>query len=161
MAYVYRYGYEEEKTPPPPKMATNRNVWKLYLLSILTLGFYGVFFFGTFSGDLNKIAPRRGGEKTMNYLVAYLLSLFTYSIVLMFWHYQVADHIEEALALRKIECSFSKEKFWIFCVIIGLIPFVSLIGTAVYYYYLCDAMNRLSADYNERPYVDGDKTYAR
>ncbi len=154
MAYVYRYGYEEDKNPPPPKLATNRNVWKLFFLNLLTLGFYGVFFFGLFSGDLNKIAPRRGGEKTMNYLVAFILSIFTYSIVLMFWHHHVADHIEEAIARRKIECSFSKEIFWIWFVAVGLIPVVNLVGSAVYYYHLCRAMNLLAADYNERPYLD-------
>ncbi len=154
MAYKYRYGYEEEKTPSYPKLPTNRNIWKVCILNVLTLGLYSVWFFSLFSGDLNKIEPRRGGEKTMNYLVAFILALFTYSIVLMFWHHQVADHIEEAIEHRKIKCSFSKEKFWIYCVVCGLIPVVSLIGNVIYYYYLCQAMNLLCADYNERPILD-------
>ncbi|MBR2017841.1 MAG: hypothetical protein IKA00_11235, partial [Prevotella sp.] len=37
---------------------------------------------------------------TMSYLVAYLISCFTFSIVLIFWHHQIASRVEEALAKR-------------------------------------------------------------
>ena len=44
MAYPYSYDYEAEqmkKNYRPPKLATNRSMWKLMILNILTLGIYG------------------------------------------------------------------------------------------------------------------------
>ena len=68
MPYPYSYD-DEEKSRPPQKLPTNRNVWKLVILSILTLGLYSIFFFIPFSFDLDKIAPKSDHSKTTNYLV--------------------------------------------------------------------------------------------
>ena len=52
MAYKYPYD-DEEKTYQPPKLKTNRNMWKLMIFNILTLGLYGVSFFTPLSHDLD------------------------------------------------------------------------------------------------------------
>lgn len=82
MPYSYPYD-SEEKTYKPPKLQTNRRMWKLMVLNILTLGVYSIIFFIPFSFDLDKIAPKSDHSKTMNYLLAYVLSLFTFSFVLL------------------------------------------------------------------------------
>lgn len=55
MPYKYPYDYEEKETQRA-KLATNRNMWKLMILHILTLGIYGIVFFIPFSFDLGKVA---------------------------------------------------------------------------------------------------------
>ena len=128
---AYRYAYDdEERTYQSPKLKTDRSMWKLMLFNILTLGIYSIVFFIPFSFDLDKIAPKKDRSKTMNYLVAYIVSLFTFSIVLMIWHYQIAERVEEALAEHQLSCDFSTGSFWGWYVFGSLI----LVGPFIYFH---------------------------
>ncbi len=146
MAYQYSYDDEAREYKPAP-LQTNRSMWKLVLFSILTLGIYSIIFFIPFSFDLNKIAPRREREKTMNYLWAFLLAYFTVAIVLAVWYYQVAAHVQEALHRREINYDFGTESFWIWYVLGSFF----LVGPLIYFYKLCRAMNLLCEHYNAHP----------
>ena len=152
MANYYSYDYEaqqKEKNYKPTMLKTNRQMWKLMLFSILTLGFYGIFFFIPLSFDIDKAAPRRDGERTMNYLWAHILAMFTFSIVVDIWHFHIAQRLEEALAIRKIEYDFGTKDFWLFFVLGSLV----LIGPFVYFHKLCTAMNLLCDHYNSNPTI--------
>ena len=149
MSYKYPYD-EDEKKYTPPKLQTNRNVWKLIILNILTLGIYSIIFFIPFSFDLDKVAPRPDRSKTMNYLFAFIISLFTFSIVLCFWFYHITERIEEALSKRNITYEFGTGTFWGWYIFGSLF----LVGPFVFFYKLCKAMNLLCADYNERPVLE-------
>lgn len=145
------YSYDnEEKTYTPPKLKTNRSMWKFMLLSILTLGIYSIIFFIPFSYDLDKVDPRRNRAKTMNYAFAYILSLFTFSIVTLIWHHHIADRINEALERRNIPYEFGTGTFWAWYFFGSFI----LIGPFVYMHKLCKAMNLLCAHYNENPIIE-------
>lgn len=146
MAYRYPYDDEERDFRPTP-LKTDRSMWKLLLFSILTLGIYSIIFFIPFSFDLEKIAPRREKEKTMNYLWAFILAYFTVSLVLVVWHYQVAAHVEDALKRRDIDYNFGTESFWIWYVAGSFF----LVGPMVYFFKLCRAMNLLCEHYNADP----------
>lgn len=146
MAYQYGYDYEEKKYTPPT-LQTDRSMWKLMLLSTVTLSIYGIIFFIPFSFDLDKVAPKPDRSKTMNFLVAYIASLFTFSIVMAFWHYHIAQRIEEALIERDIRYEFGTNDFWWWYCFGSLMLGV---GTFVYFHKLCKAMNLLCADYNEK-----------
>ena len=142
---AYRYD-DEERGYTPAKLKTDRSMWKLMVLNVLTFGIYGVLFFIPFSFDLDKVAPKRDGSKTMNYLLALVLSLFTFSIVIDVWHYQIAARVEEALQQCNIDYDFGTKTFW------GWFFWGSflLVGPFVYFHKLCKAMNLLCAHYNER-----------
>ncbi len=149
MAYPYSYDYEaveKEKQYRQQTMKTDRSMWKLMLFSILTFGIYGVFFFVPLSMDIDKVAPRRDGGKTMNFLFAYILSFFTLSIVTDIWHFLIAKRIGEALELREIDYEFGTKDFWLFFILGSFI----LVGPFIYFHKLCKAMNLLCADYNEK-----------
>ena len=73
MAYKYAYN-EEEKIYKPAKLQTNRSMWKLILLSLVTFGVYTIIFFIPFSFDLDKAAPSKNRSKTLNYIFAYILA---------------------------------------------------------------------------------------
>ena len=145
MAYQYPYD-REEKVYVAPKLQTNRKMWKLMLLNIVTLGIYSIIFFIPFSFDIDKIAPKSDRSKTTNYLFVFVLSLFTWSIVLDVWHYQIAKRVEEALSAREIDYEFGTKDFWLWFFLGSLI----LIGPFVYFHKLCKAMNLLCEDYNQR-----------
>lgn len=135
MPYKYSYDYEE-KPYTPPKLQTNRSMWKRILLNIVTLGIYSIFFFIPFSMDPDRIAPKRDHTKTTNYLPAYIVSLFTFQIVLLCWHDQIADRVDEALTKRHILYDFGTDTFW------GWYFFVSfiLVGPFIYFHKLCTAI---------------------
>jgi hypothetical protein len=149
MAYKYPYDHEE-KEYKPPKLQTNRSMWKLMILNILTLGIYGVIFFIPFSYDIDKISPKSDHSKTFNYFLAYIISIFTFSLVLTYWHYQMAGRVEEALSKRYIPYNFSTSDFWIWYFLGSLI----YIGPFIYFHKLCTAMNLLCEDYNNNPTID-------
>lgn len=143
---AYRYAYDDEEVKyEAPKLQTNRNVWKFIILNILTFGIYGIIFFIPFSFDLDKIAPKRDGTKTMNYLFAYILSYITLSVVMMVWFHHITERVEEALREREIDYEFGTGDFW------GWYFFGSfiLVGPYVYLYKLISAMNLLCEDYNK------------
>ena len=142
MSYKFDYG---ERAPQRPKLQTNRAAWKLILFNLLTCGIYSILFFIPFSFDLDVAAPRRDGGKTMNYLLALVLSLFTCSIVITVWHYQIAERVEEALRKRHISYDFSMTDFWLW----GVLGSFVLVGQWVYLYKLCKAMNLICENYNE------------
>lgn len=153
MPYPYSYDYEaqrKEKEYKRPKLKTNRKMWQFMLFSILTLGIYGVIFFVPFSYDLDKIAPKRDGTRTISYAFVFVLSLFTASIVMLFWHYHIAERVNEALEKRNISYNFGTSTFW------GWYFFGSfiLVGPFIYFHKLFKAMNLLCADYNEKPIIE-------
>ena len=151
MAYKYAYD-DEEKKYTPPKLPTNRRMWKLMLFTLLTFGIYPIFFFMGLPYDLDKVNPPREREKTMSFLAAWILSLFTLKIVMLIWHYHIADRTEEALTRRGIAYEFGAGDFWLWYFLGSFF----LIGPFIYFHKLCKAMNLLCADYNEKPVLGLD-----
>ena len=153
MAYPYDLDYEataKERSHKELKLKTNRSMWKLMVLSLFTLGFYAIAFFVPLSFDLDKVDPKRGRSKTMNFGVAYLLSFFTFSIVITVWHYHIAERVEEALDRRKINYNFGTTDFWTWYFFGTLF----LVGPFIYFHKLCKAMNLLCQSYNEKPVLE-------
>lgn len=140
---AYKYPYEDEQVPVyvPRKLKTDRRMWKLMLFLLPTLGIYAIIFFISFSFDLDKIHR----SKSMNYIFAHFLALFTFNIVIDIWHYQTAKRVEEALEEYKIDFSFGTSDFWAWFVVGSLI----LVGPFIYFHKLCKAMNLLCERYNE------------
>jgi hypothetical protein len=147
MAYQYPYDYEE-KAYTPPKLKTNRNMWKLMILNILTLGVYSVYFFLPIPDTLDKVAPKKDRTKTLSFIAAFILSYLTGNIVIAIWHYQIAQRIEEALEERDIKYDFTTNDYWGWYFFGGLIVFAPFLSF-VYFHKLCKAMNLLCENYNE------------
>lgn len=143
---AYRYPYDEERVEyKPPKLKTDRKMWKLMLFSFLTLGIYSIYFFSPLPYELEKILPSRGRQKLMNYGAAYFIAYFTFAIVMVFWQHELAKRVEEALTERGIAYDFNMGDFW------GWYFFGSffLVGPYIYFHKLCTAMNLLCEDYNK------------
>ena len=60
-----------------------------FLLSFITCGIYGIYFMTKFTDDLNTIATKRDGLKTMHYcLMIFILSGLTLGIYPLVWPVQ-------------------------------------------------------------------------
>lgn len=126
-------------------MRTNRGMIKLILLSIITCGIYGIWFWSTVGEDLNILVP--GEKKTMHFcLVYFIFSWLTFGIVPLVWMHRVSAKTGAALRQRGLNYSFSATDFWLW----GVLGSIIIIGPFVYAHKLCTALNYASADFNSK-----------
>lgn len=134
--------------PQPVRIAqlkTNRGLIKFILLSIITFGIYGLVVMCNIGTDLNTIASRYDGKKTMHFLLmALIIAPLTLGIYAFVWSTQLCSRIGNELRRRGISYSFSAADFWLWGVLGSLI----VIGPFVYRGKMFKAMNLLSENYN-------------
>ena len=127
------------------QLKTNRGMLKTLLLGILTFGIYPLIVFSGISSDINLIASRYDGKKTMHYcLLFFLVGPITLEIASLVWYHRISARIGNELSRRGIEYSFGAGSFWGWNVLGALI----IVGPFIYVHKLFKAMNLLCADYN-------------
>lgn len=130
---------------PAKKLKTNRGLIKFILLSIITFGIYPLVVMSVISTDINIIASRYDGKKTMHFcLLAFIFAGLTLGIAPLVWYHRISNRIGNELARRGISYSFNAGSFWLWNIVGSLIT----IGPLVYTHKLFKAMNLLCADYN-------------
>ena len=130
---------------PIAKLKTNRGLLKYILLSLITFGIYGLVVMSSVSSDINIIASRYDGKKTMHFcLVFFIFSGLTLGIVPLVWYHKLSARIGKELARRNITYSFGAGTFWGWNVL-GTLIFV---GPFIYLHKLLKSMNLLSENYN-------------
>lgn len=130
---------------PVGQLKTTRGLLKFILLSIVTLGIYALVYFSSISSDINVIASRYDGKKTMHFcLLAFILTPLTCGIAAIVWFHKISSRIGAELSRRGIHYSFSAADFWLWDVLGALIT----VGPFVYIHKLSTAMNLLAEDYN-------------
>lgn len=135
--------------PPAPAMQlkTNRGLLKFILLSLITFGIYGIVVMSSISTDINLIAGRADGKKTMHYcLVYFIFSWLTFGIVPLVWYHKLSDRIGLELKRRGLAYNFGAGTFWGWNILGAFI----IVGPFIYTHKLLQAMNLLSADFNAR-----------
>lgn len=138
---------ESANNSPAPvgQLKTNRGLVKFILLSIITFGIYGLVVMSCVSTDINTIASRYDGKKTMHYcLVAFLFSWLTLGIVPLVWSHKICKRIGAELCRRNIPYTFGAGTFWGW----GFFGTLIVVGPFIYCHKLLKSMNLLSADYN-------------
>ena len=132
---------------PAVQLKTNRGLIKYILLSIITLGIYGLVVMSSVSTDINTIASRYDGKKTMHFcLLVFLVSWLTLGIGVLVWHHRICARIGNELDRRGIGYSFGAGTFWGWEILGALIA----VGPFIYLHKLFKAMNLLSEDYNTK-----------
>lgn len=130
---------------PVGQLKTNRGLLKTILLTLVTFGIYGIVFYSCVGEDLNVIASRYDGKKTMHFcLLAFVVGPLTLGIGEIVWYHKLSNRIGSELQRRGINYSFSAGTFWGWLVL-GTFIFV---GPFVYMAKMCTAMNELCANYN-------------
>ena len=112
---------------------------------MITFGIYGLVVMSAVSTDINAIASRYDGKKTMHYcLVVFVFSWLTLGIVPLVWSHKISNRIGNELTRRGISYSFGASTFWLWGVLGSLI----LVGPFIYTHKLLKSMNLLAANYN-------------
>ena len=132
---------------PAIKLKTNRGLLKYILLSIITLGIYTLVVMSKISTEINVVASKYDGKKTMHFLVAFLLlGGITLGIVPLVWSHKLCNRIGGELNRRGIDYSFSASTFWLW----GVLGVLIIVGPFIYTAKLLKSMNYINADYNEK-----------
>lgn len=132
---------------PVGQLPTNRSLGKFFWLSLITFGIYGIVIMSGISTDINIVAGRYDGKKTMHYcLVYFLFSWLTLGILPLIWYTKLSNRMGAELRRRGIAYSFSAKHFWLWNVLGACI----VCGPFIYTHKLLTAMNLLCGDYNAR-----------
>lgn len=132
-------------TAPVGQLKTNKGLLKTILLSMITFGIYGLVVMSAVSNDINIVASRYDGKKTMHYcLLTFLISPITFGIAGIVWAHKISNRIGNELSRRGIAYKFSAADYWLWNVIGAMI----VVGPFIYMHKLFKAVNLMNAHYN-------------
>ncbi len=130
---------------PVAQLKTNKGLLKTLLLSIITFGIYPLVVMSAVSSDINIVASRYDGKKTMHYcLLFFIVAPITFGIGAIVWSHRISDRIGNELRRRGIAYSFSAADYWLWNVLGSFI----FVGPFVYLHKMFMATNLLNAHYN-------------
>ena len=132
-------------TTPAVQLKTNRGMLKTILLSMITFGIYPLVVYSSISNEINIVASRYDGRKTMHYcLLFFIVAPITFGIAGIVWYHNISDRIGIELKRRGVNYSFGASDFWLWNVLGSLI----FVGPFVYMHKFFKAVNLMNADYN-------------
>ena len=132
-------------TAPVGQLKTNKGLLKTILLSLITFGIYPLVVMSAVSNDINIVASRHDGKKTMHYcLLTFIVDPITFGIAGIVWSHRISNRIGAELNRRGIAYSFSAADFWLWNVLGSLI----VVGPLVYLHKMFKAVNKMNAHYN-------------
>ncbi len=130
---------------PVGQRKTNKGLLKTILLSFITFGIYPLVVMSAVSNDINIVASRYDGKKTMHFcLLFFLVAPITFGIAGIVWYHRISNRIGDELERRGVEYSFSAADYWLWSVLGSLI----VVGPLVYIHKLFKATNLMNAHYN-------------
>ena len=172
------FGLEAAPTPTVPRiqLPTKRGLGKMIFLGILTAGIYPTVIFSRLSGEVNMVASRYDGERTLSFFGMVLLTPLTLGILPLVWMHKLCRRIGAELERRNVDHTFGPRDFWLWNFLLGLlcsicmcaagallsigydsyillwillaVSLLTLAGPFVFLSKLMKAMNKLNADYN-------------
>ena len=130
---------------PVRQLKTNKGLLKTILLGLITFGIYPLVVMYNVAEDVNTVASRYDGKKTMNYLLMTLIvAPITLGIGGLAWSHNISARIGNELKRRGVNYSFGAGTFWGWCILGSLIG----VGPLVYMHKLFKAVNKMNAHYN-------------
>ena len=130
---------------PVGQLKTNKGLLKTILLSLITFGIYPLVVMSAVSSEINIVASRYDGKKTMHYcLLFFIVAPITFGIGGIVWSHRISNRIGNELKRRGVDYSFSAADFWLWNVLGSLIG----VGPLVYLHKLFKAVNKMNAHYN-------------
>lgn len=166
-------------TPPAYQLPTRRGFWKMLLLGILTGMIYPMVILSRISVEINMVASRHDGKRTMHFLWMPFVGVLTLGVYFFVWIHKLCGRIGNELRRRQVGYKFSAGSFWLWNFLWGILgaivtsiavlaimqipgmrfePYlvgvaggiVSSIGPFIFIHKLMRAMNLMNADYNEK-----------
>lgn len=161
---------------PHIELPTKRSLVKMIFLGILTFGIYPMVIWSRLVGEVNMVASRYDGERSMSFFGMVMLMPLTLGIHSLVWMHKLCRRIGAELQRRRVAYTFSAKDFWIYCFLMGflcticmsagaslsmigyetsviiwvllIVSLLTLIGPLVFISKLMHAMNRLNEDFN-------------
>lgn len=137
-----------------------RHLLKIYLLTLVTFGFYRYYVCHKMAQDINLIC-REDGKHTTQGGKIFLFSLLSFGIYDYYWYYKILQRIRNYAAWKDIPlrafCGMKPENGWLLLKAGGLllVLFLSVLGCipSVYAdYLLYDNINAVAREYNAGAY---------
>ncbi len=134
-----------QNTAPVGQLKTNKGLLKTILLGMITFGIYPLVVMSSVSNDINVVASRYDGKKTMHYcLLLFIVAPITFGIAGIVWYHKISDRIGNELKRRGVSYNFSAADYWLWNVLGSFI----VVGPFVYLHKMFKAVNLMNADYN-------------
>ena len=132
-------------TAPVGQLKTNKGLLKTILLGMITFGIYPIVVMSAVSNDINIVASRYDGKKTMHYcLLFFLVGPITFGIAGFVWSHKISNRIGNELKRRGVDYHFSAADYWLWNILGTLI----VVGPFVYLHKMFKAVNKMNAHYN-------------
>lgn len=132
-----------------PNFKTDRKMWVVILLSLITCGIYGIVFYTKLADEINIIATKRDGKKTMHYcLMIFIFSWLTCGIYPLIWFHGISARIGDEARSRGIATDFGASTYWLWYILGSII----IVGPFIYLHKLCKTMNDICQSYNTNGY---------
>ncbi len=139
--------YQQPYQRPVALLKTNKTLVKFIFLSLITFGIYGLVIMSNVSTDINVVASRYDGKKTMHYcLLFFLIGWLTLGIGIIVWYHKISARMGNELKRRGIAYDFGASTYWLWSVLGSLI----IVGPFIYTHKLFKSCNLLCDDYNRK-----------
>lgn len=136
---------DSHQNVPVAQLKTNRSFIKTFLLSLITLGIYGLVCYGHITDDVNLVCSRYDGRKSMNYyLLFFLVGPITLEIATVVWMHNICDRIGNELKRRQIDYNFGAKYFWLWGVLGSLI----IVGPFIFAHKFFQSVNKINESFN-------------
>ena len=161
---------------PKLQLPVKRKLWKMILFGILTAGIYPAVIWSRLVSEVNLVASRYDGERSMPFFAMALLSPLTLGVHTLVWMNKLCRRIGTELQRRSIPYTFGPSDFWLWAFLLSCIygicfgicgalisvrfdvyvviwilvavGVLALAGPFVFMAKLMKAMNQLNEDYN-------------
>ena len=158
------------------QLPVKRRLWKMILFGILTFGIYPAVIWSRLTGEVNLVASRYDGKRSMPFFGVVLLAPLTMGIHFLVWINKLCSRIGCELQRRNIPYTFGPSDFWLWSFLLSFacgtclgicavlvsirfdiyfiiwilltIAFLTLVGPFVFIAKLLKAMNLLNEDFN-------------
>lgn len=126
------------------EMIKKRSLAKYILLSLVTLGIYSIFFWYSFTEDVNKMCAG-DGQESPNYILVMLLSFVTCGIYGLYWFYKQANRLRDISGRYGVTVTQGGTDFLLWFLVGSLVCGIgSLVGINV----LISSANTVADGYN-------------
>lgn len=127
-------------------LPTSRGLGKMIFLGLITLGIYPMVIYSKIITELNILASRYDGKRTVTFYGMLMLAPLTLSIYPFVWFHNFCERIGNELQRRGIDYKFGPAHFWLWNILGSFI----LVGPFIFLHKLMKSMNLLNKDFNEK-----------
>ena len=130
---------------PKLVLPTRRSLCKMIFLGLITGGIYPMVIYSKIITELNILASRYDGKRTMTFYGMVMLAPLTLSVYPFVWSHNLCARIGDELQRRGIDYKFGPSQFWLW----GILGSFILVGPFIFTHKLMKSMNLLNKDFNE------------